>query len=112
MEGLLSLLLFAVLFFVMMRFGCGAHMKHGHGQNHKESHDHTGHDTEHDVAPQKHIDPVCGIEVDVEQGYGKMHEGTLYRFCSRDCLDKFEADPEQYAKKNITHENHHEGGAL
>lgn len=32
MEGLFSLLLFAVFFFVMMRFGCGAHVAHGgHG---------------------------------------------------------------------------------
>ena len=31
MEGLGSLLLFAALFYFMMRFGCGAHMVHGHG---------------------------------------------------------------------------------
>lgn len=31
MEGLLSLLLFAGLFYFMMRCGCGAHMVHGHG---------------------------------------------------------------------------------
>ena len=35
MEGLFSLLLFAVLFFLMMRFGCGSHMAHGgHGCQH------------------------------------------------------------------------------
>jgi hypothetical protein len=28
MEGLFSLLLFAALFYFMMRFGCGAHMVH------------------------------------------------------------------------------------
>jgi len=26
---------------------------------------------------------ICAMEVNVEQGYGKMHEGNLYRFCSR-----------------------------
>lgn len=32
MEGLLSLLLFAALFFLMMRFGCGSHIVYGgHG---------------------------------------------------------------------------------
>ncbi|MEE9598461.1 MAG: hypothetical protein V3V96_16940 [Acidiferrobacterales bacterium] len=31
MEGLFSLLLFAGIFYLMMRFGCGAHMVHGHG---------------------------------------------------------------------------------
>ena len=29
--GLLTLLLYAGLFYLMMRFGCGAHMIHGHG---------------------------------------------------------------------------------
>lgn len=101
MEGLLSLLIFVGLFFVMMRFGCGAHMMHGHGK----SHEHAG-NTDNQ---QKHIDPVCGMEVDVEQGYGKMHKGALYRFCSRDCLDKFEKNPEQFISKNLTHDNHHEG---
>ena len=32
MNGLVSLLLFAAFFYLMMRFGCGAHMVHGdHG---------------------------------------------------------------------------------
>ncbi len=34
MSGFVSLLLFAGFFYLMMRFGCGAHMVHG------------GHDTE------------------------------------------------------------------
>ena len=83
MEGLGSLLLFAVLFYVMMRYGCGAHMIHGHG-----SHRH------HDGVKKKFIDPVCGMEVDTDKGYGKMYQGKPYRFCSRNCLDKFDADPE------------------
>jgi len=83
MDGLVSLLLFAGLFYLMMRFGCGAHMVHGgHGK-------HKGNDV-------KHVDPVCGMDVDVNSGYGKMHAGRLYRFCSRNCLDKFEAEPDRY----------------
>lgn len=82
MEGLISFLLFAGLFYVMMRFGCGAHMIHGHGGGHGTA--------------SKHKDPVCGKDVDPQQGYGKMHEGVLYRFCSRRCLDAFEADPGRY----------------
>lgn len=87
MEGLGSLLLFAVLFFFMMRFGCGAHMVHGHSHSHGSK------------ADVKHHDPVCGMEVEMDKGYGKMHKGTLYRFCSRNCLDKFEADPERCLKQ-------------
>ncbi len=45
MEGLLSLLLFAALFFLMMRFGCGSHIAHGgHGHRHGEHAGHGGHD--------------------------------------------------------------------
>ncbi len=94
MEGLVSLLLFAAIFFLMMRFGCGAHMT-GHGK-----HGGHGHDTEDEHGPgpdpNAHIDPVCGMEVPAEEGYGKMHEGQLYRFCSRACLDKFETNPVEY----------------
>lgn len=99
MEGLLWLLLFAAFFYVMMRFGCGAHMVHGHG-------DHQAHGTgAHEQAPAASaaIDPVCGMEVPAENGYTKTHEGRAYRFCSRRCLDQFEANPGQYAA--------HTGGA-
>lgn len=101
MEGLLSLLLFAGLFFVMMRFGCGSHMKHAHHGS--------GEQKDSDNVQQKnidpHTDPVCGMKVEADQGYGKMHEGDLYRFCSRDCLDKFEANPEQYITEKLELKN-------
>jgi len=88
MDGLLSFLIFAVLFYVMMRYGCGAHMVHGHG----------GH-ASHGGGGEKYIDPVCDMEVDPDKGYGKMYEGRLYRFCTRSCLDKFDADPERWLNK-------------
>ncbi|MGR9100940.1 MAG: YHS domain-containing protein [Gammaproteobacteria bacterium] len=28
-----------------------------------------------------------------------MYERTLYRFCSKHCLDLFDADPSRYLKK-------------
>ena len=80
MERLFSLLLFAGFFYLMMRFGCGAHMVHGHGRR-------------ADGAVGNGIDPVCGAPVAADQGYAKMHQGHRYRFCSRVCLDKFEAHP-------------------
>lgn len=85
MDGLLTFLIFAGLFYFMMRFGCGAHMVHGHGG-------HSG----HSGRDGKSVDPVCGMEVEVDKGYGKMHEGILYRFCSKSCLDRFDADPGRY----------------
>lgn len=87
MDGLLSLLVLAGLFLLMMRFGCGAHVMHGgHGHSHGSGADKTD-----------YRDPVCGMTVDTNVGYGLMHAGQLYRFCSRDCLDKFESDPERYS---------------
>ena len=88
MDGLFSLLLFAGLFFLMMRFGCGGHVSHG------------GHDHQHvtDDAPGG-IDPVCGMQVPADGGYSKVHQGRRYQFCSRNCLDKFEANPDQYLAK-------------
>lgn len=91
MEGLFSFLIFAALFYLLMRFGCGAHMIHGHKGNHNQPSENN---------PVKYIDPVCGVEVDIEKGYGKMHEGSLYRFCSRSCLDQFETTPDKYIHKN------------
>lgn len=93
MEGLGSFLLFAVLFYIMMRFGCGAHMVHGHG-------DHGGKEG-------KFTDPVCGMEIEEDKGYGMMHEGKLYRFCSRKCLDQFEAEPTLFIRKAHHKEAHH-----
>ncbi|MEP7704135.1 YHS domain-containing protein [Paraglaciecola sp. 25GB23A] len=84
MHGLISFLLFAVFFYLMMRFGCGAHMAHGH-------HTHAKSDKADPI-----IDPVCGKVVEQNQGYGKLHEGELYRFCSKHCLDEFDREPEKY----------------
>ena len=90
MQGLFSLLMFAAFFYFMMRFGCGAHMVHGHG-GHGGGHKHGG-----DGAVGGGTDPVCGMAVVADQGYTKTHLGQQYRFCSRACLDKFEENPNQY----------------
>jgi YHS domain-containing protein len=95
MEGLGTFLLFAALFYFMMRFGCGSHMMHGRG-----GHGHSKEGGSHaDDTATKYIDPVCETAVETEQGYGKMYQGTLYRFCSRGCLDKFDEEPERYVSK-------------
>ena len=91
MDGLISLLLFAGFFYLMMRYGCGAHMLHGgHGKH--------GH---HDGSDVKHIDPVCGMQISPEEGYGMMHDGRLFRFCSRSCLDKFDAEPDSFLNREM-----------
>jgi YHS domain-containing protein len=89
-EGLVSFLLFAVFFYFMMRFGCGAHIVHGHGG-------HGGREYSGAARAADGTDPVCGMAVPADQGYAKMYRGRPYRFCSRACLDRFEANPQQYA---------------
>jgi YHS domain-containing protein len=86
MRGLVTLLLYAGFFYLMMRFGCGAHMVHGHG-----SHDHEGRGGSGSAK-----DPVCGMLVEPGHGYTKNHEGRVLHFCSRKCLDSFEAEPQRY----------------
>jgi len=96
MDGLFSLLLFAVFFYVMMRYGCGAHMVHGHGGHGKG--EEAGHG-QHAPAASRSVDPVCGMEVEPGKGYTKVYEGRQYQLCSRACLDTFEANPQQYAAR-------------
>lgn len=89
MEGLLTFLIFAGFFYFMMRFGCGAHAVHGH---------HGGHgDGKRDGAELK--DPVCGMKVEPGHGYARAYEGREYRFCSRNCLDRFDLAPEHYTEE-------------
>ena len=89
MEGLISFLLFAVFFYLLMRVGCGAHGVHGHGTQRND------------------IDPVCGMEVGDDQGYERTYQGKRYRFCTPRCLDKFEENPQQYI--NAPHPPEHGG---
>jgi YHS domain-containing protein len=43
------------------------------------------------------IDPVCGMEVDERTANEKATEqGQTYYFCSKECREEFEADPEEY----------------
>jgi len=42
-------------------------------------------------------DPVCGMSVDPARAAGQhQHQGRTYYFCSRQCLEKFRANPQQY----------------
>ncbi len=42
-------------------------------------------------------DPVCGMMVDPQVAAGSVeYQGHTYRFCSKGCAAKFQADPEKY----------------
>lgn len=57
MDRLLSFLVFAAFFYLMMRFGCGAHMVHGNHGGH-------GHEGNQGADKGSAKDPVCGMPVD------------------------------------------------
>jgi Cu+-exporting ATPase len=41
-------------------------------------------------------DPVCGMKVRADSPHQHPHGGTIYRFCSARCLEKFRAEPARY----------------
>lgn len=114
MQSLIYFLLVAGLFFVMMRFGCGAHVmghRHGRSGGAEPGADGAGHHS----TPIQDKDPVCGMTVETASAKSSLYGGSAYYFCSTACRDKFEAAPGTYVKarpqspqaKEITHGSHH-----
>lgn len=87
-------LLWTALIFVMLRFGCGAHVM-GHGHRHRG----TGDPANGEITPPKEAtDPVCGMIVQPGLAKASVHGGRVYYFCSQDCRGKFEATPLAYVE--------------
>jgi YHS domain-containing protein len=96
--NILYFLLWAGVFFFMMRFGCGSHiMGHGHHHGGKKADDGDGNLRR--LAPKQAVDPVCGMTVQTADAKSAVHDGQVYYFCSQDCRQKFEAAPASYMKK-------------
>jgi Cu+-exporting ATPase len=50
-------------------------------------------------SPPSATDPVCGMTVDAETSAGSVtYDGRTYCFCSKRCLQAFEADPAKYIR--------------
>jgi YHS domain-containing protein len=93
MQTIGNLLFWGLLFFLMMRFGCGAHMMgHHHHRDHSRGGDRDGH-----RAPPEARDPVCGKTVQPSTAKSSLFEGHAYYFCSQACRDTFEASPANFA---------------
>jgi YHS domain-containing protein len=44
-------------------------------------------------------DPVCGMKVDERQSeFHSQFEGKKYSFCSENCKQEFDADPDEFAE--------------
>lgn len=85
------LLIWGGLFFVMMRYGCGAHMMGGHGHGHNHGKENSGGNSK---------DPVCGMAVEPQKAAAAaVRNGNTYYFCSTSCRNKFEQEPDKYLGK-------------
>jgi len=99
METILYFALWAGLFFLMMRFGCGAHvLGHGDGKGAGNHGSKSGADATQLrwSAPATDIDPVCIKSVKTATAKPSIHDGQVYYFCSRECRERFEAAPDTY----------------
>ncbi len=97
MEALLYFIIWAAAIFVMMRFGCGAHVM-GHGRKHGQTEESPKTESSELrwVPPGTDIDPVCGKVVSTNEARATVHAGTVYYLCSRECREVFEIAPELY----------------
>jgi len=45
------------------------------------------------------VDPVCGSSFEEDDAAVSLeYRGVAYHFCSRECMQKFEAEPDKYAQ--------------
>lgn len=51
------------------------------------------------AAPDKAVDPVCGMPVDPKKAPSATHEGTTYYFCSVEDRQAFQKAPQKYIRK-------------
>ncbi len=102
LKSLTWLVVWGGLFYVMMRYGCGAHMMGGH------SHGHGGRTDREPAAADDAKDPVCGMPVDPDHAKtASVHGGRTYYFCSVSCREKFEKTPAKFISTR-SQEVHHE----
>ena len=96
METLIYFAVWAGLIFLMMRFGCGAHiMGHGRGPTQNKPGE-AGTPEVRWLPPKKDTDPVCGKTLTTDKAKPSVYAGNVYYFCSRECREVFEAAPDQY----------------
>lgn len=44
------------------------------------------------------LDPVCGMTIEESDAVGTSdYQGKTYYFCSKDCKEEFDANPDDYA---------------
>jgi len=123
MDAILQIIVLGGLFFLMMKFGCGSHMS-GHGSHGKahgkdegpgKQHSHqpgaeqslalVADSKDRDPVPEKDVDPVCHRTVSTNRSKTSLYNGLVYFFCSNECREEFESNPEKFAASGIDSEN-------
>lgn len=105
-KSLLSILIWGGLFFLMMRYGCGAHIMGGHGHGH-----HGGHGDSGGTPEGQTKDPVCDMTIEPQNAAAaSLYGGRTYYFCSTSCRDKFEQAPEKYTGASASAQGGHHHG--
>ena len=89
-QTVLYFVVWGLIIFAMMRFGCGAHVM-GHGHHHRQPSGGRGWNP-----PEKDTDLVCGMTVDPKVAKSSIYGAHAYYFCSQDCRQKFEDSPATY----------------
>ena len=102
MGSIISLLLFVGFFYLMMKYGCGAHARGGgcgHGRHRQSKADEQRHGENTATVKTMTRDPVCGMDIEISRAFHSVDYGPkTYYFCSNGCKAKFDANPSQYAK--------------
>jgi Cu+-exporting ATPase len=51
---------------------------------------------------EKEIDPVCGMALNPHEALAQSaHKGKSYYFCSEECRQKFDIQPEKYVEARL-----------
>jgi YHS domain-containing protein len=108
MESIISILLFVGFLYLMMKFGCGAHVHSGgcsHSSHHREKSGERTTENTVGVSTATRFetltrDPVCGMEFEVSHAFDSVEYGSkAYYFCSKDCLARFKERPEFFVER-------------
>ena len=54
---------------------------------------------------EKEIDPVCGMALNPHEALAQTaHGGRVYYFCSENCRQKFDRQPQKYIERQLERE--------
>lgn len=99
MGTLIYFLIFGAAFYLMMRFGCGAHVM-GHSPMNAEPRPASSAANSklrgYPGLPENTVDPVCGMNVSTASAKPSIYGESAYYFCSAECRDRFESSPQSY----------------